>query len=291
MNGQAAGSGWWDETPDGDDDAPDGDASDQAGVEPPLDNRTTQPMPKIVRPGASPPTSPWPASPDTIRVQTPAWLLDAQSRAAEQNRSATEPEPEPEFEAEAEVDESDTASAPVPTIGHRPTAGEPDRRTRFLDPTIAASYREPRPGPDVLAGAIGLFGAAMLSIGSLSTWARSTGVAEATVTGLSGSNGWGTLACGIVVGFGAVLLLRGHRGGLVGAAMLVAALAAVYFCGFSAVDILRTGDELPEILVGVGIDRETAGVATLELTRGFAVVAAGAAAALAAGTVAFARRV
>ncbi|MFN3218179.1 MAG: hypothetical protein ACE367_16920 [Acidimicrobiales bacterium] len=326
MSGAAAGSGWWNEDSTGDD----GDAPEGEPAEPPLDNRTTQPMARIDHAEAetegSPPPSPWSSrSADTIRVESPAWLLRAQKLAAEQNRAAEpstddtdEEEPArsgddvavapgageaPAAPATADVPAVDAidpnavvheagAASPAPTgQGRAPTPEGPTSRPKFLDPTIAESYREPRPSPDLAAGTIGLLGAAMLSIGSLLTWARSTGVVEATVTGLTGSNGWGTLACGVVVGFGAVLVLTGRRGGLVGGSMLIAALAAVYLCGFSAVDILRTGDELPDILGGAGVDRDAAEVATLELAAGFAVVAVGAAVALAAGTIAFARRV
>jgi hypothetical protein len=292
MNGATAGSGWWDAA-DGDDD----DAPEREVAEPPLDNRTTQQVPLVDPTNAesTPPPNPWSStSPDTVRVEAPAWFLRAQKRAAEQNRAAEEvraPDPAVAVDPDMVEREGDTAPPAVTAPGLPPSSGEAAARTQFLDPTIAVSYREPRPAPDLAAGTIGLLGAAMLSIGSLMTWARSSGAVEATVTGLTGSNGWGTLACGVVVGFGAVLVLTGRRGGLVGGAMLIAALAAVYLCGFSAVDILRTSDELPEMLVGAGVDRGSAEVSTLELTQGFALVAAGTAAALAAGTIAFARRV
>ena len=318
MSGATAGSGWWERPADGDD------ANEHATTEAPLDDRTTQPMARIDRSGspASPTGIAGSSSPDTVRVDAPAWFLRAQKRAAEQNRTDAENDGDDDVETDLDLDgvaaaddrddarseaAGDTPSvkaidpnavrldfddAPLGTT--RPPAarsGASDDAPQLLDPTVAASYREPTPPPDLVAGLIGLVGAAMLAIGSFLTWGRSTGVVEATVTGLTGSNGWGTLTCGMVVAFGAALVLTGRRNGLVGGAMLVAALAAVYFCGFSAVDILRTGDELPDILVGVGIDRDVAGAATLELTSGFAVVAVGAGAALVAATIAFARRV
>ncbi len=166
-----------------------------------------------------------------------------------------------------------------------------DQPAKFLDPAVASSYREPTPPPDLVAGAVGLFGAALLAIGSFLTWARSDGIVEATVNGLTGSNGWGTLTCGMVVALGSALVLTGRRSAVVGGVMLVASLAAVYLCGFSAVDIVSTSDELPTVLVGAGVERGAAETASLELATGFVVVAAGAAVSLVGGAIAFARRV
>ncbi len=146
-------------------------------------------------------------------------------------------------------------------------------------------------GADIPGGLLGLVGGAALVVGSFLAWAKAGGtLAGGTVNGLTGSNGWGTLVCGLVVAAGAGLLIAGQRNGWVGGAMGAAALTGIGLAVFSIIDIGNTSDDLPQVLLDANVDSATANGAVLDLDIGIWIVSAGGAVALLAAILALARR-
>ena len=144
---------------------------------------------------------------------------------------------------------------------------------------------------DAPSGIIAILGGIALVVGSFLAWATAAGtLTSGNVNGLSGSNGWGTLICGLAVASGAALLLAGLRAWWVGAGIAVAALVAIGLVIFSITDIGSTSDDLPGVLRDAGVDDATAAGAKLDLDIGIWIVAAGAAVSLIAGIVALVRR-
>lgn len=144
---------------------------------------------------------------------------------------------------------------------------------------------------DVPSGSAGLLGAALLIIGSFLTWAKAGGtLTGGSVNGLSGSNGWGTLIAGLVVGSAAGMLFAGLRKSWVALALGVAALTGLVLAIFSYVDIGSTSDDLPGLLAGRGVPSEIANGAVLDIDTGLWIAIAGAVVGLIAAVMAFARR-
>ena len=158
-------------------------------------------------------------------------------------------------------------------------------------PPMAPAGAAAASSADAPSGILAILGGIALVVGSFLAWATAAGtLTSGNVNGLSGSNGWGTLICGLAVASGAALLLAGLRAWWVGAGMAVAALVAIGLVIFSITDIGSTSDDLPGVLRDAGVEEVTAAGAKLDLDIGIWIVAAGAAVSLIAGIVALVRR-
>ena len=279
----------------------------------------TESMPVVDTP-ATPP-----ATPDPV-VETPATPDPAVGAAAEWAGPANVPisaEPESASAFGAPTAEPD----PNQWGGTDPAAGEPTLVTG-VPPVVQPEAQQPaafppqqpvqqapqqwqQPAPteplgqppmapagaaaassaDAPSGILAILGGIALVVGSFLAWATAAGtLTSGNVNGLSGSNGWGTLICGLAVASGAALLLAGLRAWWVGAGMAVAALVAIGLVIFSITDIGSTSDDLPGVLRDAGVEEVTAAGAKLDLDIGIWIVAAGAAVSLIAGIVALVRR-
>ena len=175
---------------------------------------------------------------------------------------------------------------PAPQEWQQPPPSQP-----LGQPTMAPAGASTTASADAPSGIIAILGGIALVVGSFLAWATAAGtLTSGNVNGLSGSNGWGTLVCGLAVASGAALLLAGLRAWWVGAGIAVAALVAVGLVIFSITDIGSTSDDLPGVLRDAGVDDATAAGAKLDLDIGIWIVAAGAAVSLIAGIVALVRR-
>lgn len=177
-------------------------------------------------------------------------------------------------------------SQPSPQEWQQPAPSQP-----LGQPPVAPAGAAVASSADAPSGIIAILGGIALVVGSFLAWATAAGtLTSGNVNGLSGSNGWGTLICGLAVASGAALLLAGLRAWWVGAGMTVAALVAIGLVIFSITDIGSTSDDLPGVLRDAGVDEATAAGAKLDLDIGIWIVAAGAAISLIAGIVALVRR-
>lgn len=198
-----------------------------------------------------------------------------------------------------------TAVFEVPQLTQDPTASQPavEAPVATSPDTWAAGAVPPDQAPaattvapvetsgDIPAALISLIGGALAVVGSFLAWAVAGGtLTDGDVNGLSGSNGWGTLVCGLVAASGAALLFAGLRRWWVGAGIAVAALVGLGLVIFSIFDIGSTSDDLPAILREAGLDETNAAGAKLDLDLGIWIVVAGCAIALIGGLVAFSRR-
>lgn len=177
------------------------------------------------------------------------------------------------------------APAPAPTRPPRAQVGVADSAP--LPPVGAPAAV----APDSAGGIIAILGGLLLVVGSFLAWATAAGtLTSGNVNGLSGSNGWGTLICGLAVASGGALLFARLRAWWVGAGIAAAALVAIGLVVFSMNDIGSTSDELPDVLRGAGVEETIAAGAKLDLDLGMWIVAAGAAISLVAGVLALVRR-
>lgn len=175
---------------------------------------------------------------------------------------------------------------PGPQEWQQPAPSQP-----LGQPPMATAAAGATSSTDAPSGIIAILGGIALVVGSFLAWATAAGtLTSGNVNGLSGSNGWGTLICGLAVASGAALLLAGLRAWWVGAGIAVAALVAIGLVIFSITDIGSTSDDLPGVLRDAGVDDATAAGAKLDLDIGIWIVAAGAAVSLIAGIVALVRR-
>jgi len=144
---------------------------------------------------------------------------------------------------------------------------------------------------DMASGLLGLIGAAGLIAGSFFVWAKAGGtLTSGTLNGLTGSNGWGTLICGLVVASLVAALLVGYRKPWVGGAMVLAAVVGLGLAVFSILDINSTSDDLPGVLRAENVSASVADGAVLDLDIGIWIVTAGGVVAAIAGVLALIRR-
>lgn len=181
-----------------------------------------------------------------------------------------------------------------PTAPQAPPATWDQAPAQPFNATAASALGEPAPRSgeaEMPAGILGLIGAAALIAGSFFAWAKAGGtLTSGTVNGLTGSNGWGTLICGLIVASLAAALLVGDRKPWVGGAMVVAAVVAVGLAVFSIVDINSTSDDLPGVLRAENVSASVADGAVLDLDIGIWIVTAGGVVAVIAGVLALMRR-
>ena len=150
-----------------------------------------------------------------------------------------------------------------------------------------------RLGADLPGGLLGLFGAALLIVGSFLDWAVAGGtLVSGSVNGLTGSNGWGTLISGLVIAAMAAMLLAGQRKGWVAGIMVLAAVTALGLAVFSYIDIGSTSDDLPALLLSTDppVVAEIADGAELDYDLGMWLVLIGAGVSMAASLLALAGR-
>jgi hypothetical protein len=176
--------------------------------------------------------------------------------------------------------------APTTAPAGTPLASSPSAWDDTPEMTVTKSDRS-----DPISATVAIVGAALLAVGSFMPWAEAAGtLTSGTVNGLSGSNGWGTLICGLVVLAGAALLLMGNRKPWVGGGIAFAGAVGLGLAVFSILDINSTSDDLPAVLRAENVSDAVASGAKLDLALGIWLATAGGVIALVGGLIALARR-
>ncbi len=242
----------------------------------------------------------WEADPAHDKVEAPSgWTTPGNQPAAAAETAVvptTTPDPtqvQPAVEAPPAAPRYAAPASAAPTGAPPAAFTPPDAGPYSLEEEVFVDNPDDVIAGDPGAGIFALIAGGLLVLASFMDWAIAGGTLTAgAVNGLTGSNGWGTLVCGLAVASCGGLLLMGQRKPWVSALMAVAALVALGLGIFSYLDIGSTSDDLTALLLEAEppVDLAVAEGAELDYDTGMWLVLAGGVLSLIASGVAFTRR-